>query len=171
MKRFYLLGFFFSFSFLLKATDSIVVYIFMLDDCPITQSYSLKLNELYQEYGDQFSFIGIFPNASSKKNKIDQFVIDYQISFPTQTDYSKKRVVQFGVKITPEVVVYNTEKDEIIYKGRIDNEFADLGKRRKVVTTGELKEVLNYLSSGKEKVFPFTEAVGCFINQNDLIKN
>lgn len=143
----------------------------MLEDCPITQSYTLKLNDLYQEYGDQFNFLGVFPNLSSKQEKIDQFVKDYQINFPTETDYARTMVRRFGVTITPEVVVYNSDDNVILYKGRIDNEFADLGKRRRVVTTDELKDVLNYLSSGSQKVFTFSKAVGCFINQNESVKN
>lgn len=170
MKRLCTLLFILYLPFILRASDSIIVYIFMLEDCPITQSYTLKLNELHHQFGDQFSFVGVFPNHSSKQEKINLFLQEYKISFPCFTDYSKTLVEQFGATITPEVVVYNSNTKTILYKGRIDNEFADLGKRRRVVTTDELKEVLNSLSLGMEKIFPFTKAVGCFINQNDPIK-
>ena len=170
MKRLYALLFILYLPFFMRASDSITVYIFMLEDCPITQSYTLKLNELYHQFGDQFSFVGVFPNHSSKQEKIDLFLQEYKISFPSFTDYSRTLVDQLGATITPEVVVYNSNTKTILYRGRIDNEFADLGKRRRVVTTDELKEVLNSLSLGMEKIFPYTKAVGCFINQNDPIK-
>jgi peroxiredoxin len=157
-------------SFALKANDSISVYLFLLDDCIICQSYSPKLNTLYQNYGQDYKFIGLFPNFSSKPQKIKEFKEKYNIQFELKTDYWKTMVKKFGIEVTPEVIVYDERKDRILYKGRIDNEFAALGKRRKIVTTDELNEVLATLLSGDKRTFAFTEAVGCFINQNDPTK-
>ena len=152
------------------ASDSITVYLFLLDDCIICQSYTPKLKEMHSSFGDQYSFIGVFPNFSSKPQKIKKFVEDYNIPFETKTDYFKKLTKKFEIKVTPEVVVFNETTKEVIYKGRIDNEFMGLGKRRRIVTTDELRDVLESLSKGDKKLFNFTEAVGCFINQNDPLK-
>ena len=148
--------------------EKATVYLFLLDDCIICQSYTPKLNKLYHKYGDDIEFRGVFPNFSSKPKKIALYKETYNVEFTTQTDYWKDLVKKYNVEVTPEVVV--VLKDRVLYKGRVDNEFVGLGKRRKVVTTDELGEVLESIASGDIKEFPFTEAVGCFINFNDPIK-
>ena len=142
----------------------------MLDDCIICQSYSPKLNSPYSEYRNDIEFVGVFPNFTSKPEKIEAFKEKFGITFKTRTDYWKKLVNKFEIKVTPEVVIYNEETDNILYRGRIDNEFFGLGKRRKVVTTDELSDILQSLVSGDPGPYPFTEAIGCFINFNDPIK-
>ena len=154
----------------LSSRDSLTLYLFILDDCIICQSYTPKINQLHAQYGDEIIFMGIFPNFSSKPEKIASFKEKYHIYFETKSDYWKTLTHKFGVVVTPEVVLYDESKETILYKGRIDNEFASLGKRRRVVTTDELAEVLAMVHSGQKTPFPFTEAVGCFINQNDPIK-
>ena len=157
-------------SFGLSGQSDVTVYLFLLDDCVICQSYTPKLRQLHQEYGSEIPFIGIFPNFSSKPEGIEVFTEKYEIPFETRTDYWKDLTRKFQVEVTPEVVVYHHSSETIIYKGRIDNEFFSLGKRRRVVTTDELREVLSAVKSGNLNPFPFTEAIGCFINFNDPTK-
>ncbi len=149
-------------------SDSISVYIFMLDDCPICQSYAPKLRYVHKEYGKAYNIEMVFPNLSSKPEKIAYFKEKYQITLPHKTDYFKSLVKKFDIKVTPEVVVYDHRSDTVLYKGRIDNEFEELGRRRKVVTTNELEEVLVFLQKGEYKIFPFTTSIGCFIEWNDM---
>ena len=157
-------------SFSISSRDSLTLYIFLLDDCIICQSYTPKLNELYNGFGDGIPFIGVFPNFSSKQSKIDDFKSKYNIEFETKTDYWKTLTKKFGVTVTPEVVLYDNSRELILYRGRIDDEFVSLGRRRKVVTSNELENILLDVSLHSKGPFPFTEAIGCFINQNDPLK-
>ncbi|NNF34649.1 MAG: redoxin domain-containing protein [Saprospiraceae bacterium] len=169
MKRiFYSIAFLLLLSTCTLSQEKVTVYLFLLDDCIICQSYSPKMNKLYQQYKDEMEFIGVFPNFSSKPEKIEEYKETYGVEFDTRTDYWKDLVKKYEVEVTPEVVVVS--EDRVLYKGRIDNEFVGLGKRRKVVTTDELAEVLESIASRGIKTFPFTDAVGCFINFNDPIK-
>lgn len=152
----------------IMGSDSISVYIFMLDDCPICQSYAPKLTYLYEEYGKEYNINMVFPNLSSKPDKISNFKEKFHITLPHKTDYFKSLAKKFDIKVTPEVVVYDHSSDTVVYKGRIDNEFEDLGRRRKIVTTNELEEVLVFLRKGENKIFPFTKAIGCFVEWNDM---
>ncbi len=147
------------------------VIFFLLDDCTICESYTIKINELHETYGEQYDFIGYFPNFSSKKDKIETFKKKYKIGFPLKTDFFHKQVDRFDIKVTPEVVVYNPTENHIYYQGRIDNEFVRIGKRRQVVTTSELSDVLASINNGELRTFNSTESIGCFINKNDPLKN
>ncbi|MEL6988150.1 MAG: hypothetical protein AAGK97_09995, partial [Bacteroidota bacterium] len=116
---------------------------------------------------EQIEFIGLFPNFVSKPKNIAHFKKEYKIPFELKTDYYKSKSTQFGVTVTPEVVVYNETTDEVLYKGRIDNTYFKIGKQRSVTTEHELKDALTSIKEGKEILIKETEAVGCFINFNE----
>jgi peroxiredoxin len=151
-----------------EKTDKIKVYIFLLDECKICHHYSLSLTELYNTYqSEQIEFIGLFPNFVSQPKEISKFKKNYKIPFPLKTDYYKSKAKKFGVTVTPEVVVYNETKDEVLYKGRIDNSYFKLGKQRSHTTKHELKDALHAITSGEEIAVKETQSVGCFINFNE----
>lgn len=147
------------------ATDSITVYIFMREDCKICQNYSLKWQELHQDYSnDSIRFVGVFPNFSSKPKKIEAFKEKYQIPFDFVHDYFKTLTLRFGATVTPEVVVFNHNEGKVLYKGRTDNSYFRVGKRRTITTTSELKDALEAITNGQTVEVPETTAIGCFIN-------
>ncbi len=150
-------------------TDSLSLYLFLLDDCPICLNYTVLLNDLYLEYGSRISFQGYFPNFSSKRKKIDQFKETYQVEFPLQTDYYKEQAKKWNAQVTPEAILYNHTTKKIIYQGRIDNKFVRLGKRRNVVTEHELVNAIEQTIASKEVLIQFAEPIGCFINYSDHI--
>jgi len=153
---------------IVEKTDQIKVYIFLLDECKICHHYSLSLTELYNTYeSEQIEFVGLFPNFVSKPKEISKFKKNYKIPFPLKTDYYKSKAKKFGVTVTPEVVVYNDTKDEILYKGRIDNSYFKLGKQRTHTTKFELRDALQAITAGEEITVKETLSVGCFINFNE----
>lgn len=151
----------------IEFTDSLSLYLFLLDDCPICLNYTIDLKQLHNEYGDQISFIGYFPNFSSKPEKIELFRTKYNIEFPLYTDYYKEQAKKWNAEVTPEAILYNHTTDNVIYQGRIDNKFVRLGKRRNVVTKHDLKSAIEQTLNKKEVTIATTEAIGCFISYND----
>ena len=147
--------------------DSVTVYLFLHDDCVISQFYTLTMNALYEEYGSQIEFIGLFPNFSAKPENIAIFQEKYQISFLLKQDYYKVKTKKFGITVTPEVVVYHHGKDEMIYRGRIDD--VRLGKRKLHPRTSELEDVLKSIQNGIIPDYHDTRSIGCFITFNDAI--
>jgi hypothetical protein len=123
------------------------------------------MNEICQEFkSDDVSFVGLFPNRFSSEEAIDSFARKYQIEFPLKKEYFQSKTKSFAVTVTPEVVVYNETRQKLIYKGRIDNAFADLGRQRRVVTAHELRNVLIDLKNGEVKAYDHIPAVGCLIS-------
>lgn len=145
--------------------DSISVYVFLLDECIICHSYMPLVNKLSSQYAAHgIMFQGVFPNHASKYAGIELFKEKHQIKFPLKTDHYKRLAQKFNVKVTPEVVVYHHQKDEILYQGRIDNNFVQIGKRRRVVTSHELEDALEAIRLNKKIAIQRTESIGCFIN-------
>lgn len=150
-----------------ESRDSITVYIFLLDECRISQEMTPELNSLYNEFGINFGFIGIFPNFSSKKKAIEDFKSKYKIQFPTKTDYFKKLSNTFNATVLPEVIVLNETRNKIIYRGAINDLYYTQGKRRQIIRNQYLRDALFGLVNGVELKVKETQPIGCFINFND----
>ena len=149
--------------------DSISVYIFLHETCVISQFYTLPLRSLHETYAnDSLQFVGIFPSFSSKKQQIAAFKKKYQLQFRLKTDYYKTKTKLLGATVTPEVVIYNEDQQTILYKGRIDDTYFRIGKKRRVTTTSELQDALTAIVNNEPILVKETEAIGCFINQRAL---
>lgn len=145
--------------------DSLLVYIFLSDVCPICQNQTITLKELVKEYEPRgVRFVGIFPNISTttKENTI-KFWYKYKLNFEVLLDENQLITNELGAKITPEVFVLKKSNREILYKGKIDNGFERVGKRRQVITENYLKDALEILLKNDCQPLTNTEAVGCFI--------
>lgn len=153
-----------------KTDDSLVLYLFLLDECVISTQYTATMRDLHNRFGSKVEFVGIFPNFASKKEAIEDWQKTYNIPFETRTDYYKTLCKKLGATVTPEVVLYNESSQEKLYQGRIDNLYAGLGRRRRQATQHDLADALHKATQGLPMTFKKTEAIGCFINYNDLTK-
>ncbi len=159
-----------SFSFIagkpLHSGDSITVYAFLHESCIISQHYTVALRTLDESYQcADIQFVGLFPNASSTTQKIETFQKKYGLEFDLRTDHAHKMKELFGAEVTPEVVVYNETQELILYKGRIDDTYFRVGKKRRLTSTSELKDVLEAITNNQPITTAHTEAVGCYINK------
>ena len=66
-----------------------------------------------------------------------------------------------GATITPEAAVVVGGK--VVYRGRIDDRYVDLGVERPSPTTHDLVDALTAVLAGKPVARATTQAVGCFI--------
>lgn len=145
------------------STKETTVYIFLSETCPICQSYTLTLKELYKKYNSKIEFIGVFPNYYTDLDSILAFKEKYSIPFELIMDKDSKLTKHFKASITPEVFV-ETENGRLLYSGRIDDSFYAIGKRRNVITSTELSDALIQIVSGHPITVPKTQAVGCIIS-------
>jgi peroxiredoxin len=159
-------------SFMIKASDSITVYVFLLESCQICQNQTAELNNIHQKYTESgIKFIGIFPNNEfSTQEGIDSFQTKYQLKFPLKFDPYQVIAMQYQATITPEVVVIRDADQKILYRGKIDNSYERVGIRRSVITEFYLKDALNQILDNKEIIIPQTTAVGCFIMKKTSLK-
>jgi peroxiredoxin len=144
-----------------KATT---VYIFLSETCPICQSNTLTLKDLYKKYNeDNIHFVGVFPNYYSTQKSIDEFKKKYAIPFELMLDQNGELTKHFKATITPEVFVEDAY-NQILYRGRIDDSFYSLGKRRNVITFTELADALAAIALKQAIKIVQTQPVGCTIS-------
>jgi peroxiredoxin len=95
----------------------------------------------------------------------DKFEKKYSIPFPLSLDKDQKMTARFGASATPQVFVVRTRDNTVLYKGRIDNSFESIGRRRQVVTQHYLQKALENILQNKPADPTTTEPVGCFISK------
>jgi peroxiredoxin len=164
-KNVLILFFLFSFMKMKAASDSLTVYVFLSEGCPICQNQTFSLRELYTQFGNQkVGFVGIFPNLEFSTNEtMEKFKKKYRLSFPLQRDENQVLTDSLGATITPQVIVIQQNTHSIVYKGKIDNSYERIGKRRPVITEFYLRNALTELLAGKAVTLSETAPVGCFI--------
>ena len=151
------------------ASDSLTVYIFLHDECIISQFYTPQLSEYYNQYhSKKIGFVGYFPNFSSKPARIKAFGEKYRLEFPLKQDYYKDWTKKFGITITPEVAVWDHRSDRLLYRGRIDDSYVRVGKRKQHPQHEDLKAIIESWLSGHPPTSTIeTKSIGCFINFAD----
>lgn len=148
-------------------TDSLMVYIFLSETCPICKSTTPELQSLYADFANKgISFRGVFPNKSvSSIETREAFASKYKLKFPLVGDPEHSLTNQLNAQITPEVFVVRVKNNELIYRGLIDNSYIRVGKRRSITTAFYLRNALEQYLSGQVSTIQPTDAVGCFIQK------
>ena len=146
-------------------SDSISVNFFLLDECRIGQSISGEINHVDSVYNAvPFYFKAYFPSELRRDEQIDKFMKAYKLDIDYSADYDRLATNFYGASVAPEVVVYDERNKKILYKGRIDNSYADVGVRRRVTTSRDLRNVLQLILEGKVISDSQTKAIGCYLN-------
>lgn len=152
---------------ILAPTDSVTVYIFLTEACPICKSVTIELKKLEADYRSKgIRFVGVFPNLDrSNDTTIAKFAKAYKLPFELKLDQDHQLTKQFSATITPEVFVTRNRDWKVLYSGRINNGFESVGKRRQVITEHYLQTALDNLVQQQPINPAKTQAVGCFITQ------
>ncbi|MBI2269645.1 MAG: redoxin domain-containing protein [Bacteroidetes bacterium] len=145
------------------STNKASVFIFLSPDCPVCQSYSLTLNQLFDKYKtDGVKFYGVFPGSNFDRSEIETYIKTYNLKPDLLMDEEKHLSTLLGAKVTPEVFVID-RMGNILYKGSIDNWMYEPGQKRTLITEHYLDDALNALISNTAIKTISTEAKGCLI--------
>lgn len=150
--------------FPLKPEGKASVLFFITSDCPIANSYAPEIQRICSEYGPkQVSCDLVYVDPDLTVADVKKHVRDFGYSnLPAILDSSQKLVKAAGATITPEAAVVGPS-GQVLYRGRIDNVYAALGKRRPEATERDLRKALDEILSNKIVSTPQTQAVGCYI--------
>src|SRR5215467_9830089 len=73
------------------------VFVFLAPDCPLSQNYTLTLNNLEKEFNSNgVSFYGVFSGVGITRTAMDGFAATYHLSFPVILDEDFKIGDFFG---------------------------------------------------------------------------
>ena len=138
------------------------VVIFITNDCPIANSYAPEIKSIMGEYsprGAGFFLVHVDPDVGLEKAK--KHAADFGYENTILRDPRHVLVSELEADVTPEAFVIG--KSGVLYRGRIDDLYADLGKKRRQARTRDLRDALDAVLSGRAVKNPTTTAVGCYI--------
>ena len=107
------------------------------------------------------SLYGVLSNPDIGGRESAEFVDDFGVEFPVILDSAGDLTLRLGPRVTSESFVISTA-NRIVYRGRIDDRFAAVGRLRTRITSHDLRDIVEDVSRGGRAEPYETEAVGCF---------
>ena len=142
---------------------ALTVLIFVSIDCPVSNRYSPEIRRIYDDFAPSgVRFRLVYPNPLDTDEAIGRHIREYGYPAIGERDRDRTLAKRAGATITPEAAVFDG-RGQLVYLGRIDDRFVELGRERAVATRQDLRNVLTALVAGKPISPSRTQAVGCFI--------
>ena len=142
---------------------AMTVLIFVSTDCPISNRYAPDIKRLHDEFSPRgVRFRLIYPNPLDSDGDIRTHLAEYGYPPIAQRDRDHALVKLAGASITPEAAVFDAS-ERLVYRGRIDDRFVELGRERPTATQPDLQRALTAILTGATVRPARTQAVGCFI--------
>jgi len=139
------------------------VLFFVTTDCPIANSYTPEINAILKEFGDEsFRFFAVHVDPELTVDAAKKHAEDYRLKLPIIRDTQHQLVTAMGITRTPEVAVLLPD-GTIAYRGRIDDRYPGLGKKRPAPKERDLRDAMTAILAGKAVPVARTQAVGCSI--------
>lgn len=145
------------------ARGKVVVLVFVRTDCPVSNRYAPTIQKLSAAHEGKTLFWLVYPSKSESVEAIRKHDREYGYKIPSLRDPQKALVKESQAQITPEAAVFDG-KGHLVYHGRIDNLYKEIGRARTVATTHELEDAIEAALSGKSVPASSTHAVGCYIS-------
>jgi hypothetical protein len=146
-----------------SAGGKVVVLVFVRTDCPVSNRYAPTIQRLSVARAGKTAFWLVYPSKSESAEAIRKHEREYGYTIPALRDPQHVLVKESQVQITPEVAVFDAGQ-HLVYHGRIDDLYEDIGRVRSVATTHELEDAISAALGGKSLAADATHAVGCYIS-------
>ncbi len=145
------------------APGKVVVLVFVRRDCPVSSRYAPLIQQISAQHERAASFWLVFPDKTETAETIHQYLHEYGYRLPALRDPEHALVKLAQVRITPEVAVFG-RSHQLLYDGRIDNWYVDLGRSRPAPTTHELEDAIQAALTDKMPAANQVRGVGCYIS-------
>jgi mono/diheme cytochrome c family protein len=137
--------------------------VFLSTTCPISNSYLPQLKTLAARCRRiDVDFYGIVSDHAVSRAAADRHRTDFQVDFPILFDVSGTIRRQLQATHTPQAFVVSAT-GQTLYSGRIDDLYAEPGRKREEASTHEFRDAVTALASGLDVKVPHTAPVGCLL--------
>jgi cytochrome oxidase Cu insertion factor (SCO1/SenC/PrrC family) len=139
------------------------VAVFTRTDCPVSNQFAPEVRGLFEKLHPQgVDFYLIYVDPNEKPDAIREHLRQYEYPCAGLRDPDHTLVAQTGATVTPEAVVFDRDW-RIAYRGRINDEYVEVGKSRTSSIRHDLQEAIEATLAGRPVAEPITRAVGCYI--------
>ena len=156
---------------LADAGQKATVFFFLMHECPVANGYAPEINRMVAEYSvKKVRCFIVYVESDLTQEKARTHVRDYGFKCGALLDSEHLLVKAAGATISPEAAVM-APTGELLYRGRIDDRVADVGKRRVQPTRRDLRLALDAFLAHKPIPARLTKAVGCYIPGEPSVKS
>jgi redoxin len=139
------------------------VAVFTRSDCPVSNQLAPEIRMMFEILHPQgVDIYLVYVDPSEKPEKIREHLRQYEYPCAGLRDPEHTLVAQTGATVTPEAVVFDSDW-RIVYRGRINNEYLEIGKSRTASVRHDLQDAIEATLAGQPVAEPITRAVGCYI--------
>ena len=136
------------------------VLIFMAVQCPVSNAYNERMEQLAQDYKAKgIAVIGINSNVAEDAAAVKAHAAEHKLSFTILKDAGNKVADKLGASVTPEAYFIDPN-NKLLYHGRIDN-----SRNPAQVETSDLRTALDAALGGKSIEKTEARAFGCTIKR------
>ena len=140
------------------------VFVFITSDCPIANRYAPEIQRLAATFTSQgVRFWLVYANPHEPVASIRNHLRQFQYAIPALRDPEHALVRFTKVTVSPEAAVVD-QGGALVYHGRIDDRWVNLGRDRPSPTHSDLAEALSATLAGKPVAQTATPAVGCILS-------
>ena len=140
--------------------QDIKVVLFISTICPVSNSYNLRMKNLYRDYapkGVKFEFLNA--NQNETQAEVEEHARRAGFPFPVTKDVDNAMADRLGAQYTPESFVIDRE-GVVRYHGRIDD-----AQNPARVRQSSLRLAIDAVLAGREVAAPETKTFGCTIKR------
>jgi len=142
---------------------SATVLIFVSNDCPIANRYVPELQKLRDHFAPRGAvFWLVHSDPSETVAAIRQHARQYHLDFPEARDPRHQLANLAKAEVTPTAAVFSRD-GKLVYHGRIDDRFVELGRERPQATRHDLADALEAALDNRHVLVSATKAIGCYI--------
>ncbi len=140
------------------------VFVFITTDCPIANRYAPEIQRLAAIFTSQgVRFWLVYANPHEPPASIRTHLRQFQYAIPALRDPEHALVRFTKVTVSPEAAVVD-QGGVLLYHGRIDDRWVNIGRDRPSPTRRDLAEALRATLDGKPVAQTATPAVGCILS-------
>jgi len=140
------------------------VFVFITTDCPIANRYAPEIQRLTAIFTPQgVRFWLVYANPHEPPASIRDHLRRFQYAIPALRDPEHALVRFTKVTVSPEAAVID-QGGSLLYHGRIDDRWVNIGRDRAAATRADLAEALRATLDGKPVAQSATPAVGCILS-------
>jgi thioredoxin-related protein len=147
----------------IAARGKVVVLIFVRTDCPVANRYAPEIQRLRDAHVSHAAFWMVYPDKKESAEAIRQHQREFRLTLPVLRDADRRLMKRAEVSVTPEAAVFDPQ-GRLVYHGRIDNWFEEIGRARPAATTHELADAIAAARSGHPHSLPNAPAIGCYLS-------
>lgn len=144
--------------------DGPTTLVFVATDCPISNRYAPAVRRLSEDLGPRgVRFFLVYTDPTLAPEAAVRHRREYELTqLPALFDERRRLVELTGVEVTPEAAVLS-EDGTLLYRGRIDDRYADFGRYRAEAHREDLRLAVEAILAGEAPPRSEARAVGCYI--------